>query len=224
VKSRTRLVLTNAIYFNGEWVHPFAEHAMLKAPFHAAAGDKPDTQFMTQVKHLRYASHNGVQALELPYRDTSYSLVVLLPEKVDGLKQLESSLNARALDELTAKLETQLVGVQLPSFKSRLQLDLAETLSAMGMPLPFSSSADFSGISTEEEMNISAVFHEAYVDVNKKGTEAAAATAAIVYGAPSPVNREEPIIFRADHPFIYLIRDSKSGNLLFVGRLTDPQS
>jgi serpin B len=221
ISSDTRLVLTNAQYFLGEWVHPFEKRSVTVAPFHLTAERQVQAPFMMQSERLRYADEREIQILELPYRGTAYSLLVLLPKETDGLKAMEETLSPNRIEELAIKLKSRPVVVYLPSFKSNSNFDLGSTLSAMGMPSAFSSSADFSGIATTEDLFLSAVVHEAYIDVNIKGTEAAAATAVVTDAAPAPP-KVEPVTFRADHPFMYIIRDRRDGTMLFVGRLADP--
>jgi serpin B len=221
IGSDTRLVLTNALYFLGEWVYPFDKRIVADAPFQIAAGRQVQATFMTQFQRLRYANQNGIQTLELPYRGSILSLLVLLPEEADGLKALEASLTASAIAEIAAKLRPRPVQVYLPQFRSKAQVELASTLSAMGMSLPFTSGADFSGIATTEDLFLSAVIHETWIDVNTKGTEAAAATAVVADAAPAPP-QQDPVEFRADRPFFYLVRDRRDGNVLFLGRMADP--
>ncbi len=151
-------------------------------------------------------------------------MVILLPKQVDGLAQLEKKLTSENLAAWLAGLRSPQVRVYVPRFKVTSQFQLKAALESMGMTLPFASGrADFSGITTQEELFISAVVHKAFVDVNEEGTEAAAATGA-VFGVTSAPVSQEPVIFRADHPFVFLIRDNRSGSLLFLGRLTNPKS
>lgn len=147
-------------------------------------------------------------------------MVVLLPKKADGLPELEKTITVDTLTSLLPKLRVREVNAWLPKFKLETSFGLKPTLEAMGMKRAFSAEADFSGISAKS-LYISAVIHKAYVDVNEKGTEAAAATA--VEERPMAVFRPQPIpVFRADHPFLFLIRDTKAGIILFMGRLTKP--
>ena len=144
-------------------------------------------------------------------------MVVLLPKKADGLTALETSLTADKLDGWLAKLGHQRVAISLPRFKLACKFELSETLKALGMKDAFDEKADFSGISGGRRFSISAVIHQAFVDVNEEGTEAAAATAVVGLRAMAIVKEEPPIEFRADHPFLFLIRDVRSGSILFSG-------
>jgi serpin B len=159
----------------------------------------------------------------MPYVGRELSMVVLLPKKVDGLPELEKTLSLEKLTALLAKLRACKVVASIPRFKMETSFGLGPTLQALGMRQAFSRSADFSGISSAEGLYISAVIHKAYVDVNEQGTEAAAATGVVMKALA--MRRVEPIpVFRADHPFLFLIRDTRSGSVLFMGRLTKPVS
>jgi serpin B len=183
---------------------------------------------MHQDAFFKYAETEACQLLEMPYGDPkvgrgtigSLAMDVLLPHDAEGLKKLESSLTDSALNELLLRANQQKIKVTFPKFTTTSQFGLAQTLSAMGMPLAFSDQADFSGMDGERDLYISTVIHKAYVNVDEAGTEAAAATAGVM-ALTSMMPRPSPE-FRADHPFIFLIRDTQSGAILFLGRVTDP--
>jgi serpin B len=218
----TRLVLTNAIYFKGAWLDPFRADLTGEEPFHITAKLSVKTKMMNRTGSYRYYDGGWFQELELPYRANELSMIVLLPKKTDGLAELEKAFTARSANEWIAKLEpVGKVVVTLPRFTMTQQFELSKTLADMGMPLAFSSSADFSAMTGKPEFSISAAIHEAYIDVNEQGTEAAAATAVIITEMAARVV-PPPIVFDADHPFLFLIRDTKSGSILFLGRVTDP--
>jgi serpin B len=219
--ARTRLVLTNAIYFKGMWERPFKKEQTKDEPFRTSTGAQPKVPLMHQTARLLYAEADGLQALEMPYAGKDLAMLVLLPHK-DDLSGLESKLSPEFLDAVSSKLEWQEVIVSLPRFKTTAQFELSHELSSMGMGLAFSGQGDFSGMTTATEpLQISEVIHKAFVDVNEEGTEAAAATAVTVRAAA--IARPKPLpVFRADHPFVYLIRDVRNGSVLFLGRMTDP--
>jgi serpin B len=222
IDSLTRMVLVNAIYFKAAWQHPFQEKATQKDAVFHVAGKQLKTAMMRQTGEFNYAEGEGFQALELPYEGGDLSMVVLLPREKDGLGKLEQSLTAAKLDSHLAQLKSRRVQVGLPRFKLKARFDLSEVLQAMGMPLAFTSAADFSGISTTQKLMISKVIHQAFVDVNEGGTEAAAATAVVMREAAPPP--ETPVPFQADHPFLFLLRDRNTGSILFLGRVTDPST
>lgn len=215
----TRLVLVNAIYFKGQWVNQFEPSATKKAPFRLSADKSADVATMRQEEHFKYAETDSLLALGMPYVGDRASMIVLLPKEADGLAALEKALTAELLADVVAKLEWTLVDVSLPKFKMTSQFSLGETLKTMGMTDAFGGGADFSGIAEAERLYIQAVVHKAFVDVDEEGTEAAAATGVAVGAESMP---PEPKVFRADHPFIFVIRDEKTGAILFMGRVADP--
>ena len=216
--SGTTLVLTNAIYFKGDWQRKFDAKATKDAPFMLTPQEKVMVPLMRQRGKFAYGVFGKAQVLELPYVGRDLSMIVLLPKEVDGLADLEKSLSVETLSTWTSGLREQTVEVLLPKFKMTSGFRLEKVLGSMGMPLAFSGGADFSGMTGKRDLFISAVIHKAFVDVNEEGTEAAAATA-VVLRAPAPPNP----IFCADHPFLFLIRDNRTGSILFLGRMTNPK-
>jgi serpin B len=215
----TAMVLVNALYFQAAWHKAFPKTATKEEVF--LAGGKPvKTPMMHQTERLRHAEGEGFQALEIPYEGEQLAMVVLLPTEKEGLKKLEQGLTAEKLDGWLDKLAVRRVAVALPRFKLQARFDLARELKEMGMPLAFSPAANFSGMSTSAKLFISRVIHQAFVSVDEEGTEAAAATAVVMTrGGPGG---ETPVDFRADHPFLFLLRDKQTGSILFLGRVTDP--
>ena len=218
----TRLVLTDAIDFKGDWSSPFHKAATQDAPFHVAAGEDVRAPMMHRKASLRDFEGDGLKALELPYGKGELAMVVLLPDSVDGLAALEVRASAENLASWLGGLQKREVDAYLPRFTTTSRFNLSELLKAMGMTRAFSPGlADFSGISDEEELFLSAVIHQAFVAVNEEGTEAAAATAGEMRPKLAMMPRP-PAVFRADHPFLYLIRDVRSGSILFLGRMANP--
>ena len=220
----TRLVLTNAIYFKARWTHEFGKRATTDEAFHVTATEQVVVPTMHQTHRLRYVAAEGVQVLELPYaQDGSLSMLVLLPNKIDGLADLEKRLTSENVQKWSHGLQPRPVKVDLPRFKMTSQFSLADVLGSLGMPLAFSGKADFSKMSSDERLAISAVIHKAFVDVNEEGTEAAAATAVAMKALALPPLPEKPVEFRADHPFVLIIRDNRTESILFLGRLVNPR-
>ncbi len=218
----TRLVLTNAIHFKGDWTEPFSKSATQEAPFHVSRSEKVDVPLMFRQDDFQFWEGEDLKMLELPYGKGELSMLILLPNDIEGLPALEARFNAENLSRWKAEMRTKEVRVHLPRFELTSEFQLADNLSAMGMPMAFSpGKADFSGMSTEEELYISAVIHKAFVDVNEEGTEAAAATG-IAVAATAFIEPEEPKVFRADHPFVFLIQDNRTSAILFLGRLLKP--
>ncbi len=217
----TRLVLVNAIYFKGNWASQFAKERTQTAPFLVTPSQKVAAPLMTQEHSFRYGETERLQILELPYVGNELSMLVLLPKAVDGLAALETDLTAPNLAQWTSRLWETEVRVFLPKFKVSQGFLLNGALAKMGMVDAFDMcQANFSGMDDNEKgLYIGAVLHKAFVDVNEEGTEAAAATA-VVMKSRGPV--APPPIFRADHPFIFLIRENSTGSILFMGRVVAP--
>ncbi len=219
--SLTRLVLVNAIYFKGSWEHTFAADQTYEAPFHSAGGEAVQVQMMHQKNSFKYAEDENVQVLELPYTGKDLSLLVLLPKKKDGLDQLEASLTLENLERWGTFLEATEVNVALPRFELAFPFRLDDALQSLGMTDAFTGMADFSGMEQTRELYLGAVLHKAFIAVNEEGTEAAAATAVIMQTKSISFMSVD---FIADHPFVFLIRDNKTGTLLFLGRMSQPQA
>src|SRR5262249_8635257 len=216
----TVLVLTNAVYFRSAWSSPFPEAKTRPEDFRVEAERTVRVPMMHQVGTFGHCDGDGFQALELSYEGGDLAMVVVLPKQVGGLGDLERSLTPQRLADWMSRLEPRRVDVALPRFKVSSAFRLKDTLSAMGMPLAFTSKADFSGMAGAGGLSLSDVIHRAYVDVNEKGTEAAAATAVIVGRSAAPGG---PVVtFRADHPFLFIVRDQRTGCILFLGRVKDP--
>jgi len=217
-----RLVLTNAVYFKGDWQSPFDKRQTKDGDFHVAAGRIVKAPFMQKKAHFGYAAVEGLQLLKLAYGDGSLSMIVVLPDKVDGLADLETKLNFDDFQKWTALMPSREVIVHLPRFKSTSSFELSDVLKSMGMASAFNpTAADFSGMAGDRDLFISAVLHKAYVDVNEEGTEAAAATGVVVRAMAIRVPQPVPV-FRADHPYVFMIRDERTGAILFLGRVVDP--
>ena len=214
----TRLVLTNAIYFNAAWAEAFQQDATRPAPFHLLDGTSVDVPMMHQTERLGYAESSDFQAVTLPYDGRQMEMVVLLPE-LGKFAEFEKSLNAGRVASIIKDITPKQVALSLPSFKYESEFSLGKTLANMGMPIAFSSQADFSGMTGNRELSISEVVHKAFVAVDESGTEAAAATAVIMRATAMPVM---PLEVTVDRPFIFLIRDIKTGSVIFVGRVVNP--
>jgi len=220
----TRLVLTNAIYFKAAWETQFRKEASRQEKFHVSLNKDVDAEMMKQTHFFGLAELEGFKLLVMPYKGGEASMLVLLPDKVDGLADLERSFNAENLASWLEKSRSVRVALSLPKFKNTSALNLNNTLITLGMKKAFIvGQADFTGIANvpAEPLYIGLVMHKAFVDVNEEGTEAAAATAVNIR-AGAVMRPAEPFPFVADHPFVYVIRSNRTGNILFMGRLTDP--
>jgi serpin B len=221
---RTRLVLANAIYFKGRWERPFDEHATVPKPFFTTAGRSVMTPMMAQTAQFRTWGTDACDLLELPYAGKKLSMVILLPRAGDGLPALEQRLNSTALSQWLASLDLagrEELAVTLPRFGMTYTAELNKALSQLGMVAAFNPyEADLSRINGGRDLFVSTFLHKAFVDVNEEGTEAAAATGAVVTKLAIMVPRKFPV----DHPFLFLIRDTSTGILLFLGRIVDPRT
>lgn len=216
--SMTRLVLTNAIYFNAAWDTPFNERQTKDGPFTKLDGSQVQVPMMAQTEPLGYGEDAGYQAVELPYDGRELSMVILLPA-AGQFEAFESSLDAARVEAIVADLEPVQVALTMPRFKFDSQFSLTDALSQMGMPLAFTPDADFSGMTGNNDLSISAILHKAYVAVDEAGTEAAAATIVDMSLTSAPAS---PVEVKVDRPFLFFIRDSKTGAVLFLGRVVDP--
>jgi len=222
LNSYTRLVLTNAIYFKGDWQTQFDEKFTKDAPFKLASGGEVQVPMMFQEATFRYTEDKDLQVLRMPYAGDELAMIVILPRAIDGLAEFEKTLSSTKLRNLIDIMPKKKVRVFLPRFKMTSQFSLARTLSEMGMKDAFvPDTADFSGMNGRRDLFISAVVHKAFVDVNEEGTEAAAATGVAI--SVTSVRIEKPPEFRADHPFLFLIRHERTGAILFIGRVMNPK-
>jgi len=214
----TRLVLTNAIYFNAAWQFPFDEDATADGPFYLLDGGEVVVPMMTQTESFGYADGEGYQAVELPYDGRELSMVIILPG--DGqFETFESAMDYQMIKGIISDLENQQVNLTMPKFEFESEFSLKKVLTAMGMPVAFSPDADFSGMTGKRDLFIDSVLHKAFVSVDEAGTEAAAATAVIMTltAVPAP-----PVEVTVERPFIFLIRDIETGAILFIGRVMNP--
>jgi len=216
----TRLVLTNAIYFKGNWEWEFDKSDTHEQDFKIAPENivKVPMMYMKPDKAtFNYAENDDLQILEMPYKDEEVSMLILLPK--EDLESL-GSLTTEKLNEWKNSMQEQkLSAIYFPKFKFETKYTLNENLIALGMPTAFAEAADFSGMTGQKDLFIDKVIHQAYVDVNEEGTEAAAATAVVMVLTAMPQEK----IFRADRPFIFIIQEKQTGNILFMGEVVDPR-
>ncbi|MBF0531476.1 MAG: serpin family protein [Candidatus Omnitrophica bacterium] len=220
----TKLILTNVVYFKGSWRTPFDAQHTRKANFRT--GDqktvKVPTMYLSENKS--YAEADGLQILELPYQGEDLSMLILLPGK-KTLESVEASLNAAKVAEWQKLLQQEKVIIYLPKFKFGTKYFMRQDLNSLGMQAAFSDvDADFSGMTGKKDLFISAVIHQAFVEVNEEGTEAAAATVVMMLKGTVTHMSVPPKIFQADHPFLFIIQDRKTGLILFIGRVNDPSA
>lgn len=222
ITSDTRLVLTNAIYFKGDWQTAFPKKDTRKEDFHVTRDKTTSVDMMHLTSRFGYYEEEAFQALSMPYQGDAVSLVALLPKEDKSLSSLEESLSAEKMASLVQGMKPTKVIVSFPRFKLTVSFQLADVLAKLGMPTAFDVlRADFSGMTGSRDLFISRVVHKAFVDVNEEGTEAAAATG-VVMATRAVLNPKPDPVFQADRPFLFALRDNRTGTLLFLGRVRNP--
>jgi serpin B len=216
VDAETRLVLTNAIALSAPWDTPFEPSATADGPFNRLSGGPVTVPFMRQTEQLPYAKGDGWEAVELPYVGRELGMTVVVPD-AGRFAAVEAGVDLAAA---VAALQPRQVALGLPRWTFRTQAMLAEVLAAMGMPTAFTDAADFSGMTADAALAISRVVHQAFIAVDEKGTEAAAATAVAM--RPTSANLDPPVAVTVDRPFLFAVRDVPTNTLLFLGRVVDP--
>jgi serpin B len=220
VDELTVLVITNAIYFKGEWKNKFEEQYTRRSGFYLSAKNKVEVDMMFIEENFKCYEDEKLQIVELPYKGDELSMMVLLPMEIEGIKELEKILTAEKLNTIISKMRTGQIQIYLPKFKIDWgTFSLNKAIIALGMPEAFDRGekpSDFSGINGKGDIWISDVFHKAFIEVNEEGTEAAAGTAVVL-------TIHLDMVFRADHPFIFIIKDNRTGSILFMGRVMNPE-
>jgi len=219
IDSLTKLVLTNAIYFKGNWAKPFDPSLTKKETFYVSNKQEKQVEMMFESLTAAYTEDSLVQVLELPYAGDELSMIIVLPLKGKSLEDVEGKLSLVLFKEWVNNLRTEKVDVYLPKFKMECRLNLKKTLVAMGMIDAFTDEADFSKMDGTTMLKIKDVIHQSFVDVNEEGTEATASTAVIINIKMGP---SIPVIFKADKPFLFFIYDKTHDLILFMGRLSNP--
>lgn len=214
-----RLVLTNAIYFNGKWVHPFEKEVTVDEQFTLLDGSTVTVPMMSQTTYFDYAQGDGYQAVALPYLGADNVAMILLLPEAGRFAEMEAAFSTDFLSSITNNPTPTSVQLFVPKFTFESEFNLSQTLTDMGMPVAFSDQADFSGMTGNRDLLISNVLHKAFIAVDEAGTEAAAATSV---GMALSAAFDEPTIMRLDRPFLFLIRDNSTGTILFMGRVLNP--
>lgn len=218
IASLTRLILVNAVYFKADWASKFDSASTRDEPFYLADGGQVQARMMSQSGRFRYAEREDYQALELLYGQGEASILLLLPA---DLARFERDFSASTLQRVDEELEDREVYMTLPKFEFSQSMMLGEELRGLGLSQLFGPGADLSLMSEREDIFIAQALHEAFIAVDEEGTEAAAATAIMAMGAAAPQN---PVRFRADRPFVFLIREAQTRSVLFMGRLDNPSA
>ena len=221
IKPITVAVLTNAIYFKGDWKVPFEVQSTTEQPFYNHIGTSPNIKMMQLQEHFGYSEDKQVQVVQLPYKGDDLSMLVVLPKSKDkaAMQQLVQDLSADTIKQWSKDLVTQEVNVHLPKFKLEASYQMKNLLTDMGMPRAFEKGAGFNLFDNSPPIKIDDVYHKAVVIVDEKGTEAAAATGIV---ADATAASAPPPVFKADHPFLFMIKDNKTDAILFLGQVNKP--
>jgi serpin B len=224
VDDTTRLVLVNAIYFKGNWMDPFTEGMTQPGDFFAPKG-KTKASFMHDIRHVRSGATDGIQWAELPYEGGPYAMAFVLPDAPGGLAKIESGLTEAKVRGWLSGNDWRRLDLQVPKFKIEPgePVRLSSMLAALGLTTAFGGAADFTGMApAAEQIQLAEAFHKAFIALDEKGTEAAAATAVAMRAGAAPPSGE-PIPFKLDRPFLYFLRDTQTGTILFMGRIEEPK-
>ncbi len=226
----TELILTNAVWFKADWKSPFKAEATEDAPFYAPSGERTAKMMRQTLKKARYIDGDGYAALDLDYVGDDYALTVILPDARDGLSDVAAAMTPDSFAGLIDDIETaatKRVNVFLPKVKVEADYQLNDVLIGLGLTDGFSASADFSRLiegAGPGDLVISQVLHKTFLEIDEKGTEAAAATAIIMERSAIEIPQEEPIEFRADHPYLIALRHRPTGAVVFMGRIEEPST
>jgi serpin B len=222
--AQTIMFLINAIYFNGKWTNQFDPKRTKQDVFYTTDSAEVDCQMMRIKEDFIYFENDGMQIIDLPYGQKKFSMTIVLPRKIGGLDSILTSLSGEKWQQWVDKMSKQEVRLFLPKFKMDYKIKLNQVLIELGMPAAFDPDrSNFAGINKEyaEKIYIDQVLHKTFLEVDEKGTEAAAVTSARMT-VTSTYPPKEPVIMRIDHPFLFAIRERQTGNVLFIGKIGNP--
>lgn len=219
IKKRTRLIISNAIYFNGKWSNPFEEENNRKDLFYLSAQNQDSIWFMNQTNEFRYFENEQIQMIELPYSHSDYSMIVFLPKAIDGLKMFNESLNLKSFNEYIDSLKTERVKISMPKFKIEGAYDLIEPLKALGINDAFNLNSNFNNITDKDQFMINLIRHKAIIEVQEKRTIAAAGL--VVEMTLTSAQYFNQKIIKVNKPFLFAIVNNTNGMILFLGTLNN---
>ena len=217
-----QLAWVHNLSFDGEWQHPFRDRETQPTPFYLPGGDSIQVEMMNQEGMFRYSQNDSLQILELPYSGETTSLLIMLPRAGIGLGKIEQQLTVENLEVWLSSLQEREVVVSLPRFHQQNRLDLVQPLQRLGLTAPFNCGAEFSLIESNLPQWLATIYQKSFIEVTEEGTRAEALTFSVIVMSRLP-EPPRPEVFNADHPFIYLLRENRTGLLLFCGRVLDPR-
>lgn len=217
----TKLVIINAIYFNGTWDVKFDKKFTKNDIFLTEENIKKEVPFMNITGQYKYLENEYLQLLDMPYKGKNVSMIIILPKKNEGLTLMEEFMNWKQFEDVRKNMVYHKVKISLPKFNLTSELELKNTLSIMGMADAFGKEADFSGITGNKDLMIDKVIHKTFISVNESGTEAAASTA-ILNSPGSGSTLQKQVEFKANHPFVFILKSNSTHCILFIGRVTNP--
>lgn len=224
IDNNTRLIISNAIYFIGKWASEFNKNHTKPAVFYSIDNSTSEIDFMNKTENVSYYENNDFQSISKPYKGKDKSFCIILPKKQNGLVAIEKELTNSTLETILTSTNNSYVQLSIPTFKLETNYSLIEPFKALGLDKAFKPEADFSGITTQQPLMINGVIHKAYIEINEKQTEAAAATALMGRIAGLEIiSSAVPTVFKADHPFVFMIVDNKTKGILFIGRYVRPE-
>jgi serpin B len=219
ISDSTRMVITNAVYFMGKWAKKFDSNLTRKNIFYGMNADNVKVNFLHETEKMDYFENNDFQMITKYYKGYDKSFCIILPKKKDGITSLEARMDKSLFDSIFNHVSIKEIDLFIPKIKLETSYTLNQSLSKLGLKIAFSDSADFSGISLKPNLKISSILHKAYIKIDEEKTEAAAVTSVKMdYFGSKPAPKPHPIIFNADHPFLFMILDSKTKSIDFMGR------
>ncbi|MBS4013084.1 MAG: serpin family protein [Bacteroidetes bacterium] len=219
----TRMVLVNSIYFLAEWEKEFNKELTYNDSFYPNNGDPQKVKYMKTTDDFMYLKSKGYEAIELPYSGNKFSMMIVLPESKTDFSSFIKSFSYEDFNTIKSNFVKKQVEVNIPKYKIETATELQKVLIQMGMPLAFSNKADFSGMTGKQDLKIDKVIHKAFVEVDEKGTEAAAATAVVMIRKTAAVeDMSQKIIFKADRPFLFFIKENDNNTIIFMGSVINP--
>jgi len=213
----TKLVLVNAVYFLSEWQKAFKKESTKKDIFYSF-NEKVEKDFMRTSSRMKYLKSEKCQMLEVPYKNNKASMIIVMPNENQNFNEFKKSFNSETLSSSLKKASYENIRLILPKFKIEFKTDLSKTLSNVGMKRAFTGRADFSGMTCKKNLRIDKIIHQTFINIDEAGTEAAAATAVVMKRITS-VGPSKKTEFKANRPFMFVIRENSTGSILFIGQL-----